>query len=149
MKLKNVEFLLADDDNDDCIFFKEALEDLAVPVNIEIVNDGEELMQLLENKQFLPDVLFLDLNMPKKNGFDCLREIKSSHRLENLPVIIFSTSFNDDVVNKMFERGATHYIQKPNEFDKLRSVIHEVFKMLENAPIQRPDIDKFVIRIAE
>ena len=146
MKLKKVEILLADDDHDDCIFFKEAIDDLAVPVNLETVNDGEQLMQLLETKQNLPDVLFLDMNMPKKNGFDCLKEIKSSHRLAVLPVIIFSTSFNDDVVNKMFERGASHYIQKPNEFEKLRTVIHEVYKMLEHAPIIRPGIDKFVIR---
>ena len=78
MKLKQMFILLADDDTDDCIFFKEALDELLLPTKLMTVHDGEQLMHLLANESTeLPDVLFLDLNMPRKNGFECLEEIKS------------------------------------------------------------------------
>lgn len=91
--------LLADDDNDDCLLFKDALGDLPLATHLTIVRDGEQLMLLLNAKEELPDVLFLDLNMPRRNGFDCLSEIKENEKLRSLPVIIFSTSFDPDIVN--------------------------------------------------
>src|SRR4051812_1809722 len=106
--------LLADDDNDDCIFFKEALEELPVNASLKIVKDGVELMQSLnEVNGKLPDVLFLDLNMPRKTGYECLDEIKLNHKLKNLPVIIFSTSFDHDVVDALYKKGAHYYVRKP------------------------------------
>jgi CheY-like chemotaxis protein len=77
--------LLADDDIDDCIFFKEAVEELLIPTVFTIVHEGEQLMQLLTKEATdLPDVLFLDLNMPRKNGFECLSEIKDNKKLNQL-----------------------------------------------------------------
>jgi len=82
--------LLADDDWDDCALFREALEELPIAAKLNIVHDGVQLMQLLhQNERILPDVLYLDLNMPRKNGFACLAEIKHNKRLSQLPVIIF------------------------------------------------------------
>jgi len=77
MNLKQLNILLADDDIDDCIFFKEALEEFTIPSNLTTVNDGEQLMQILTDEtNQLPNILFLDINMPRKNGFECLSEIK-------------------------------------------------------------------------
>lgn len=85
--------LLADDDPDDCTFFEDALKASLVPATVHIVNDGLELMQYLKGPEDkLPEMLFLDLNMPKKSGFECLDEIKSNETFKHLPVIIFSTS---------------------------------------------------------
>ena len=117
--------LLADDDSDDCIFFKDALDDLPVSVNLITVKDGVELMQTLSsNTQQLPDILFLDLNMPRKTGFECLSEIKENERLKHLPIIILSTSLDMKVVNSLHDMGAHYYIRKPGEFKQLKKLSH-------------------------
>ena len=90
--------LLADDDIDDCVFFKAAVDEFSLSTHLTSVHDGEQLMQLLTNESNeLPHILFLDLNMPRKNGFECLSEIKLSKKLKQLPVIMFSTSFEQEV----------------------------------------------------
>ena len=116
--------LLADDDKDDCLLFTDALNDLPLATQLTTVRHGEELMLLLHAKKELPDLLFLDLNMPRKNGFECLIEIKQSEKLRTIPVIIFSTSFEPDIVNLLYKNGARHYICKPNAFEQLVAVIH-------------------------
>ncbi len=112
---------LADDDADDCMFFKEALDELPLDSSLVTVNNGEELMRALATKSTtLPDVLFLDLNMPRKTGFECLSEIKRNEGLKSIPVIIYSTSLDLAVVNLLYEKGAHHYIRKPGEFSDLK-----------------------------
>ena len=87
-----INVLLADDDIDDRYFFDKVLKSLPVRTELATVEDGEKLMSYLaENSEKLPDILFLDLNMPKKNGSECLVEIKQDERLKKLPVIIYST----------------------------------------------------------
>ena len=136
MKLKPLNILLADDDTDDCIFFKEAVEELLLSTHLTAVNDGEQLMQHLNNvvrtQNFasLPDVLFLDLNMPRKNGFECLSEIKLNQKLKQLPVIIFSTSFEQEVVNLLYQNGAQYFIRKPSEFSQFKKIIHQTITTL-------------------
>lgn len=137
--------LLADDDLDDCQFFKEALEDIPSPTSLTTVNDGVELMQLLStHSDHLPDALFLDLNMPRMNGLECLTEIKGDEKLKKLPVIIFSTSFNADMMKTLEERGAQHYIRKPAEFFNLRKVLLKAFTYI-GAEHDLPLPDSFVI----
>jgi len=138
--------LLADDDNDDCTFFKEALEDLPISANLLTVHDGVQLMNFLSTKaDTLPDVLFLDLNMPLKNGFECLSEIKSSREFENVKVIIFSTSLNIEVVDLLYQKGAHYYIRKPGEYDKLKKVILEAVTLTSKNNLPRPTRDKFIL----
>src|SRR6186997_3602273 len=96
--------LLADDDIDDCTFFEDALEDLSISATLLTVNDVVQLMNFLSaNSNNLPDVLFLDLNMPRKSGFECLSEIKLIDELKHLPVIIFSTSLDINIVDLLYE----------------------------------------------
>jgi CheY-like chemotaxis protein len=122
--------LLADDDADDCLFFKEAVTNCIPSTNFLAVHDGEELMQLLNNETAnLPDILFLDLNMPRKNGFECLTEIKQNEKLKNLPVVIFSTSNAADSMNVLFETGADVYIRKPSGFEQLVQLIKHALPM--------------------
>jgi CheY-like chemotaxis protein len=138
--------LLADDDTDDCIFFKEVLEDLPYVVTLSTVNNGVALMKVLnEQMSDLPDALFLDLNMPLKSGFECLMEIKLIDKLKSLPIIIFSTSLNPTVVNKLYEQGANYYIRKPGEFPSLRKVIEEAIRLISQNSIL-PSRDKFIIQ---
>ena len=130
MNLKQLNILLADDDLDDCRFFKEALEALPLTTKLTTVNDGEELMTyLLENTHHLPHVLFLDINMPRKNGFECLSEIKHHDKLKDLPVVMFSTSNAQDKINILFNTGADVYIRKPSNFAQLVQVIHHALPL--------------------
>jgi CheY-like chemotaxis protein len=139
-------FLLADDDPDDCFFFKEVLDELPVASTLTTVSDGAELMQwLLAKRENLPDLLFLDLNMPRKNGFECLAEIKLLKNLANLPVIIFTTSFDPAMVDLLYETGAHYYIRKPGEFSKLKKVIHKVISLASKANLKQPAKENFVL----
>ena len=115
MNLKHLDILLADDDTDDCLFFKEAVEAMPISTHLTAVHDGEQLMQLLTSETGkLPHLLFLDINMPRKNGFECLSEIKQNKKLKDLPVVIFSTSFEQEVVNLLYDNGAQFFIRKPS-----------------------------------
>ena len=146
MNLKHLNILLADDDTDDCIFFKEALGELMLSTNLTTVNDGEQLMQLLTNEtNELPHILFLDLNMPRKNGFECLSEIKQNEKLKELPVIIFSTSFEKEVVNLLYKNGAQYFIRKPSEFSQFKKIIQQSLIAISQETISQPSRENFVI----
>jgi CheY-like chemotaxis protein len=133
MNLETINILLADDDVDDCIFFRMALEGLLLSLNLTIVNDGDQLMEyLIENSCQLPDVLFLDINMPRKNGLECLSEIKQDIRLQNLPVVILSTSCSAEKINQAFKIGGHIYIHKPRDFGQLKQVISHALPIAVN-----------------
>src|SRR5688500_7807458 len=109
----HIHVLLADDDSDDRYFFEKVLTELPIATHLITVEDGEELVAYLsENSGKLPDVLFLDLNMPRKNGLECLSEIKQNEKLKRLPVIIYSTSMNENVADILYNNGAYYYVRK-------------------------------------
>lgn len=123
---ENINILLADDDKDDCMFFNEALQELEQPTQLITVNGGIELMQYLRaNTIQLPDVIFLDLNMPRKNGLACLEEIKQSEKFNAMQVIIFSTFFDEDTAYRLRKIGAQACICKPSDFSELKTVIQD------------------------
>lgn len=125
------QILLADDDEDDCMFFREALDELSLCATLKTVNNGVELMNFLENNLLnLPQMLFLDLNMPRKSGAECLEEIKQSEKFKHLPVIIYSTSSNIDVMDQLYGKGAQYYIRKPADFSNLKSVISRTIDLI-------------------
>jgi len=123
--------LLAEDDFDDCEFFKKTLAEIPVLTKLTIVHDGEELMEYLyKNGDNLPDVIFLDLSMPRKTGFECLSEIRGDSKLRDLLVFVFTISYprNKDfeveiktMLNKM---GAQEYISKNYNFEEFKQTIH-------------------------
>ena len=148
MNLKQLNILLADDDIDDCAFFKKAIEDFPIPTYYTAVHDGEKLMNQLTNEtNELPDVLFLDLNMPRKNGFECLEEIKLNKKLKQLPVIIFSTSFEQEVVKVLYENGAQHFIRKPSDFLQFKKTIQQALTLVAYGNISQPTRENFVLTI--
>ncbi len=134
-----INILLADDDKDDRLFFENALKEITIPTQLKTVNDGEELMDYLgKSLEHLPDILFLDLSMPRKTGYECLTEIKENAKLKDIHVVVFSTSYSRDKVyelhlaNRLFEIGAQNYIRKPGDFKQLRNIIElSLTKLLE------------------
>ena len=139
--------VLADDDADDCSFFKEALEDLPISATLSTVNDGVELMNFLASEaDNLPDILFLDLNMPLKSGLECLFEIKFNDKLKHIPVVIFSTSFDKEVVDLLYKNGAHYYIRKPGEYCKLKKIILDALTVIAQNILKQPARDQFVLQ---
>lgn len=146
MITENINILLADDDIADCLLFKEALEELPVSAMLNVVHNGEQLIEALTKKgSKFPDVLFLDLNMPRKNGFASLGEIKRSTELQKLPVIIFSTASNVETVNNVFRDAAHYYICKPADFSQLKKVIYEAITLITQKNNPLPLKEKFMI----
>ena len=145
---EKVYLLLADDDIDDCLFFREAMEELPVHASLTTVNDGVQLIQYLKkNPHPFPSILYLDLNMPRKNGFECLTEIKSNDKLKYLPVIIYSTSFNQETADRLYDIGAHFYIRKPPEFPDLKKVILKSIALIAENKMEQPSKEEFLITI--
>jgi CheY-like chemotaxis protein len=125
--------LLAEDDKDDSFFFDKALQEISISTKLTTVYDGEELMMYLsENMEQLPDVLFLDINMPRKNGIECITEIRQSKKLKHLFVVVFSTfysryiDYEHEMIKKIKEIGVDDFIRKPHDYGQLKQIIHKV-----------------------
>lgn len=123
-KSRNVKVMLADDDEDDRDLFKEAISsqntDLTTAIN------GKDLIKKLGEQQNLPDCVFLDLNMPEKNGKECLVEIRRHPKLKYLPVIIYSTSTNSRDIDETLALGANLYVVKPGSFKMLCDTLAKI-----------------------
>lgn len=121
---------LADDDEDDCLLFEDALREVCSQTDLATANDGIELMDFLNNEvPPSPDVIFLDLNMPRKNGFECLEEIRKIKRFKDIPVVIFSTTGEEEAINRLYDQGAHFFIKKPGSFPKLKSAIQKILSI--------------------
>lgn len=144
---KPITILMADDDEDDCLMTKEALLDDRLANDIHFVADGEELLDYLYhrgkysdlNSAPIPGLILLDLNMPRKDGREALQEIKSSPGLRSIPVIVLTTSREEEDVLRSYDLGANSYITKPVTFEGLSKAMRELkkywFEIVELPPI--------------
>ena len=138
--------LLADDDIDDCEFFRGALDEFFLFTHFTAVHDGEQLMHLLTNEtDELPQVIFLDLNMPRKNGFECLAAIKLNVKLNHLPIIMYSTSLEQEVVNQLYRTGAHNFIRKPSDFSSFKKIIRQALTLITQGNVTQPLRENFVL----
>jgi CheY-like chemotaxis protein len=119
--------LLIDDDEEDAEIFQAAALEAAKSVECLVAHDAREALAKLESKALEPDVIFLDLNMPVMSGQRFLQEIKSRPALNEIPVIIFSTSSNPATIQLTKELGANDFITKPSRFDDLVKILNQVF----------------------
>jgi DNA-binding NarL/FixJ family response regulator len=119
---------LADDDIDDCEVFEDAITKLLPAAMLTIIPNGEELMQSL-TADYPPDILFLDLNMPCKDGLDCLKEIRAQREFSRLPIIIFSSSIQPQHVDTSYRYGANLFYSKPSTFTELIAGLSDLLKM--------------------
>ena len=129
-KLTSMTILIADDDVDDRLFMDKALRQIGYTQTVKFVEDGEDLMSYLRReKQYTeenapwPNLLILDLNMPRKNGFQALTEIKDDPKLRRLPVVVMTTSSADEDVLKTYNLGVNSFVTKPFNFNRLVEMV--------------------------
>lgn len=147
MTLSKSSIFLADDDIDDCLLFEDALREINAKMKLTMAKNGQQLMEILhETVPPPPDVVFLDLNMPRKNGFECLEEMKTTQKLKDIPVVIFSTSLQDEAINRTYAWGANFYICKPGTFHQLTKVIKKVLSINWKENNTRPSLEKFILQ---
>jgi len=132
LSIQNV--FIAEDDSDDQFFFSLAFKELCSTCSLDMSFDGEELLEKLENcLPQLPDLIILDINMPKLDGFQTLSLIRTHAALKNVPVIIYSTSSNHSIIKEAYEKGADYYMIKSRTFLKLKT---ELKKIVEGEVLQ-------------
>jgi DNA-binding response OmpR family regulator len=119
--------LLAEDDLEHCFFFKKALNQVNPNIKFNEVHDGDELISLLEN--FIPDLLFLDLKMPCKNGIECIKEIRENKAYDTLPIIVFTMSDQENAIQTSYGFGANLYLVKPSEYALLVNSLQKILSM--------------------
>ena len=137
---------LADDDADDRLLFEEALMEVSNHVKLITAKNGEQLLEVLDKESSpVPHLIFLDLNMPIINGFQCLEQIKNDEKYTGIPVVIFSTSCQKEAIDEVYSKGADFYICKPDSFQKLKVLLNRVFAMNREPMLSRPSREDFLI----
>jgi CheY-like chemotaxis protein len=132
--------LIVDNDMDDVLFFRDALAEIDPGIESIAAFNGIEALQKLEIAEIKPDFIFLDLNMPKMDGKQCLKHLKNNPLFQSIPVIIYSTNSRPEDKEEMLALGAASYLVKPNRFHLLKSEIQAVLdaRWITGAPIRRP-----------
>lgn len=148
MSKKILNIALADDDDDDRLLFKLAIEELAVSTEMFFFKNGQELMDYLNLPgTTLPNLIFLDLNMPFKNGMQCLKEIRQTTALKDIAIAIYSTSSSEKDIEETFVNGANIYINKPPNFSTLCDVIEKVIHLKWQYHTSNLNRNTFLFRI--
>jgi CheY-like chemotaxis protein len=145
MPYSEYNILLADDDPDDCLLFSEVLQELGIQRKPTVVGNGEELINYLKDAILLPDILFLDINMPLKDGITALQEIKNDKTLRQLPVIMLSTTKHPGTVQVAYNMGANLYACKPNGYSQSVNLIQKILSLDVTGLLSHRSLDRFLI----
>ncbi|MCE5245189.1 MAG: response regulator [Syntrophobacteraceae bacterium] len=136
VRSKPIVILMADDDQDDCMLVKDVFEELHLAGDLYFVDDGDKLLDFLHhrgaytegNSYPRPSLILLDLNMPRKDGREALREIKADRSLRSIPVVILTTSNEEEDICRSYKAGANSFITKPVTFEGLADVMKSLGK---------------------
>jgi CheY-like chemotaxis protein len=142
-----IHILLADDDEDDRELFEEMLNDFSVSAFLTTVEDGEELMSKLSESKDCPPphLIFLDINMPLKNGITCLQEIRNNKKFDGVPVFMFSTSQHIEDIETTYKYGANLYIPKALFFSEQKQIIEKLFSVHWKSYLEKIPKEKYVL----
>jgi CheY-like chemotaxis protein len=144
---ENILILLVDDDEDDHLFFKEALEKVGIFYTLTIARDSFQFFNMLEaEKKF--DIIFLDINMPKMDGKECLKKIKTIEAYKNIPVIMFTSSQSSKDIDETFNTGAHFYLVKPYAQINFIAALKVIFSVNWKSTQPLPARNDFVINYA-
>ncbi len=124
---KRKHIFVVDDDEDDRLFFVEALQEIDESINCTLAENGKRAILELQTMDPLPDLIFMDINMPELNGFECLKELKKCPRLRAVPVIMLSTSVSPKDIQYSKDLGASMFFTKPSSYTRLCELLKKVF----------------------
>lgn len=141
--MKAIHIFYADDDEDDLMFFNEAIEKISADSELQIIlhihKNGEKLIDNIRNYKDENGVVFLDINMPFKTGFELLEEIRNHSEIGHFPAVMYSTSSNIDFIDKSKQLGANYYVVKPFEFNHLLKMLTGLIAVNWKKPNSGPD----------
>jgi CheY-like chemotaxis protein len=141
-----VKVTLAEDDREDQQLFQDALDKTGTNAELTVVNNGQELVNSLKDpEQEKPDIIFIDINMPVKDGKEALKEIKKDEELKEIPTVVLSTSGSATDVKETFESGASAYVKKPHSFSGFILILKKIFFFHWAGKLVRPIWDRFFI----
>jgi CheY-like chemotaxis protein len=141
-----IEILLAEDDSDDAILFSEAIKESTIHARLTWVEDGDKLLNYLNTEdRYQPDIIFLDINMPRRDGKECLKVMRMDSTLKDVPVVMFSTSLNEDDIAETFSAGANLYLCKRIFFENDISILQEIFKEGWRTQLQQRKRERYVL----
>ena len=126
-QIKNV--LLAEDDEEDVLLFNTVLSELNKEIIVSVATDGNELITFLKQATTLPEMIFLDLNMPHKNGFECLTEIRGNEKWNNIKIVILSTSSQPQQIETAYKGGADLYLAKPVSYTQFKNMLEKCLNL--------------------
>jgi len=129
---RQIHLLIAEDDEEDREILRDAIMEVAPDRSVRFAKNGQDLMEQLE--YMVPDLIFLDINMPLKTGMECLQEIRQNKNYYNLPVLIYSTTASPQFIEMAYHAGANLFIQKPSNYSELKKLLSKVMNL---------DLDKF------
>jgi CheY-like chemotaxis protein len=144
MRNKSLQIFYTDDDADDQEFFLDVIREINDAHSVYTQSFGDELLDLLNQPPPQPDIVFLDLNMPVKNGLQVLKEIRSTSGFDHIPIIIFSTSRNEKVIEDCRKFGANLYLPKPNSYTDLKRIMSSLLSM--DLPSSNSSANNFVYK---
>ena len=139
--------ILAEDDPDDRHVFSMAIKETFGQANITGFDNGQSVIHsLLSNTSTNCDVLFLDINMPRMNGIDCLREIKDHIQFSRIPIVMLTTSSTKEDVMDTFYAGATRFITKPPTYKELLNLFTQVYNLMRDGKLRKTDLFNYVMK---
>ena len=129
MAIKSIikKVLLVDDDHDDCFFFEEQLQELDPSIKLVCINEARHLF--LHAKELQPDLIFLDIDMPNLNGFNCLTHLKEQEELKRIPIVMYSSSFQPKDIEKAYLYGANLYVTKPAGLAAIKATLRGILEL--------------------
>lgn len=128
--MKTVHILLVEDDPDDIELMQEAFHDSRIPFTMESVIQGDKVMPYLETCKRFPDVILLDLNLPKMHGHEVLKHLKTTDRVRNIPVVILSTSSAREDIEYCLKTGAEKFLTKPSTVAEFNDTIVTIVSLV-------------------
>lgn len=137
------DILIAEDDNDDFNFLSSALGDLQMTVIISRAENGEILIKILNEK--IPDLLFLDVLMPLKDGKECLKEIRANRRFDSLPVIMYTSLHDIRTIEFCYREGSNFFVCKPNTYKELLDVLNKILAIDWKKMMYYPPLSQYVL----
>lgn len=137
--------VIAEDNDEDYDFFSDAINKISIKVVLTRAEDGETLIKLLDQKDINPDVLFLDLMLPIKDGRECLKLIRRNKKFDFMPIVIYSDPKEYESIEFCYREGANLFIFKPRTTDELVEMLERIFALEWGKLMYYPPIDKFIL----